>query len=61
LAKTELSSVCTEKARTNIFQSTFRRVEVKNFILISKIFILRNKSKLAIPALREMLVRDKSE
>jgi len=61
LAKIESSSLCAEKARSNIFQSTFRSVEVKNVIIISKRFILRNKSKLAIPARREILVRDKSE
>jgi len=42
-------------------QSAFTSVEVKNVVILSKKFILRNKLKLAIPARREMLVRDKSE
>jgi hypothetical protein len=61
LAKTESFSLLTEKARHNIAQSYFRSVKVNNFVTISKRLILRNKSKLAIPESREMLVRDKNE
>jgi hypothetical protein len=61
LAKTESSFLYTEKSISIIFQSAFRSVEVKNCIIIRERFILRNKPKLAVSALREMLVRDKSE